>query len=126
MCYTELRLILGPQRCKVDVKADLAATVHLESLAVELGQLQVHWRVRVGRRDLEAQIELPLHELMYDPAFACPDRALRVRFNLYPIIVFLLIHSDVFDQHHVLFLEPCNPLGITRSCRAAYQGQALD
>ena len=42
----------GPERVEVDRRADLPAVVHLDGLAVQLGQLDVRCCCRVRCRDL--------------------------------------------------------------------------
>ena len=97
------RLVFGPKRSEVNVKADFATAVHLDSLAVEFGQLEVHGGVGVCGGDLEAEVKLPLHQVVNDPALARPDRPFVVRLDFNPVVVLLLVLSDVVDQHGVFF-----------------------
>ena len=106
----------------MDVKADFASPVHLDSLAVELRQLKVHWRVWVGRGDLKLECELPLDKVVDNPALACPLSAILVRLNLEPIIVLLLIHAHVVDKQRVLLFESLAPLWIPGTSNCVQQG----
>ena len=122
MSNTKLRLVLGPERRKVDIKADLATSVHLERLSIELGQFEVHRSDRVSRWDLKAEIELPLDEVVHNPAFASPYSTISVRRNREPVVVFLFVLANVLDQHLVLFLEPVDPISIARPSHCTNEG----
>lgn len=54
----KVRLIFRPQRLEVDREADLATTVHLGRLAVQLRQFDLRRGGRIGYRNLELQVKL--------------------------------------------------------------------
>lgn len=97
----------------MNVKTDLATSIHFDSLAVQLRQLQVHGGVRVGCWDLESQVELPLDQVLDNPALAGPHRAIVIGLNLKPIVVLLFVHPDVVDEQRVFFLQALDPIDVS-------------
>jgi hypothetical protein len=94
----------------VNVKTNFAATVHLVSFSIKLGQFQVHWGTWVGCRYLKLKVELVANKVVHEPALSSPLGSLSVRFNGEPITVCLLVHLYVFNKNHVFFFQPFNPL----------------
>lgn len=58
----------------MDVKADLASTVHLMRLAIKLRQLHLNGSRGIRGRDLELEVEFELDVLVNVPALAMPPR----------------------------------------------------
>ena len=82
----KVRHVARPQRPEVRVEADLAAAVHLLSLAVELRQRELRRRCGICDRDLKLQVELVLEAIVEVPDLARPPRARLVALNGEPLV----------------------------------------
>ena len=102
--------VLGPKRRKMDILAYFAPSVHLDSFALEFGQLKFYGCAWVGCGDLELEPELIPHEVVGAGADSLPLDAVFGRLNFEPIVVLLLVRLDVGDDGFEFLLEPLSPL----------------
>jgi hypothetical protein len=119
------RLHARPQRSKVDVHADLASSVHLDSLPIKLREDDLERTSRVGRRDLELDVELMLDLTDDDPALPSPVEARVVREDVEPLVVIGLVDLDVLDQAVVFFPKTLLPVGVQWACVGTKEWQPL-
>lgn len=111
MRNTQLRRILRPQRRKVYILAYLPPPIHLNSLALELRQLQLNRTAGVGGGDLELELELVPDQVVHAGTGAGPGTALLVqRLDLEPVIVSLLVDLHVGDDCLQLLFQTLLPL----------------
>ena len=82
VCDPKFGRILRPKGLEVHREADLATSVHLGCLPVELRQLQLDRGLRVRNGNLELEVELILEEIVDYPALARPFRACEKRKNV--------------------------------------------
>jgi len=97
----------------VDVLADLPSPVHLDGLSLQLRELQLDGRTRVGGRYLELQFELVPDQVVGGRDDSSPLGPFLVGLNFEPIVVLLLIGLDVGDDGLELLLEPVLPEGVS-------------
>jgi hypothetical protein len=110
------RLHTRPQWSEVDVHADLPSSVHLDSLPIKLREDDLERTSRVGRRDLELDVELMLDLTDNDPALPSPVEARVIREDVEPLVVIGLVDLDILDQAVVLLPKTLLPVGVKWAC----------
>jgi hypothetical protein len=99
MSDAEARHITIPEWLKVVREANLATSVHLGGLSVELRQLNL----RIGRwirdRDVESEIKLILKHVVNAPCFAEPACALFVRLDSEEVVVVRFVYLHILRTH---------------------------
>lgn len=95
----------------MNILAYLAAPVHLDGLALELGKLQFDGTARVGGGDFKLEPELVADKVVHAGAGAGPGSAFFVvGLDLEPVVVSVLVELDVTDDCLELLLEALLPL----------------
>jgi hypothetical protein len=88
-------------------------------LAIELRKLHFYRGCGISGWDLELEVKLIANKIVNVPALSIPSipsvmpnnllGPISIGFNVKPVIILILIHLNVLNQEHVLFLKPLNP-----------------
>ena len=109
MGNTEFGWVFGPQWRKVNILTNLTTPIHLNSLSIQLWELQFNGTTGISGRDLKLKLELILDKVMSIGADSVPFGTFLIGFDLEPVIIAVFVGLDVGDKGFELLFEPVFP-----------------
>ena len=93
----------------MNILTNLTTPIHLNSLSIQLWELQLNGTTGISGRDLKLKLELILDKVMSIGADSVPFGTLLIGLDLEPVIITVFVSLDVGDKGFELLFEPVLP-----------------